>query len=112
MVTEIYDNLVPKMAAPVLQPECHVDYVRYRRDMPKALANLFLLLYKRELHIPSGDGSEFSLARDWEENTKNQGTVDLTAIDNQGQAVIINLKWSGHKRYRELVETHTAIRLA
>lgn len=106
--TELFDELLPVMAAPLQQPELAGELALARARVPLALEALVRLLVERGLEI---EGTE--LEREGVVGAlRLNGRLDLIVRQGARRAVI-DLKWTrSTKRYREMVAGGRAVQLA
>ena len=106
----LLDPLIDEMAAPLRLPELAAQLADARERLPLALAELARTLAENELEV---EASELQVSATFEDALAVRGAVDLVARDREGNAVIIDLKWtrSGKKRFEEL-KSGNAVQLA
>lgn len=108
--SEVFDTLLPMIAAPLQQPEHASELASARVRVPDALAELARLLRARDLKIVGAEvertgrhGAEFRL----------QGRLDLVVETATGDRGVIDLKWTKSARsYRNQIEEGRAVQLA
>ncbi|RVM25394.1 PD-(D/E)XK nuclease family protein [Sinorhizobium meliloti] len=106
--TELFEMLLPQIAAPLLQPEYAGELSAARELVPAALEALVGLLHKRELEVVGSElereGSHQDLAL--------QGRLDLL-VRRGPKVAVLDLKWTrSEKRYREEIAEGSAVQLA
>ncbi|WP_234888806.1 PD-(D/E)XK nuclease family protein [Sinorhizobium meliloti] len=106
--TELFEALLPQIAAPLLQPEYAGELSAARELVPAALEALVGLLHKRELEVVGSElereGSHQDLAL--------QGRLDLL-VRRGPKVAVLDLKWTrSEKRYREEIAEGSAVQLA
>ena len=110
---ELFDALVPKMAAELLLDGRELEMKRIKNTLQRAIRELVLginergLLVKKtekELH-EEGKQSSF-------EGIPFKGRADIYLEDKEGNAFVIDLKWSSSSKYKDWVEKHKALQLA
>lgn len=105
---ELFEKLLPRMAAPLQQPEFAGELAAARERVPAALEALVQILHARGLEVV---GSE--LDREGEVGgLALQGRLDLL-VRQGAMPAVIDLKWtSSARRYREEIAEGRAVQLA
>jgi len=108
---ELFDEMVPRMAATLLQPGREIEMNRYRMDMARAVFNLIKLINEAGLTYVA---SEVRIEKPFAENScRFVGIIDLLLSHRDGSRVFWDLKWSKRARYRrEELENNEALQLA
>ena len=114
---ELFDRLLPEMAAEMLLPGKHLQRERAKDTITGAVAALEQTVRRLGLLIVQ---SEQSLHAPWKLSVGNQqididlnGFADLELTDAAGAPFVLDLKYSyGRKHYTALVERGEAIQLA
>jgi RecB family exonuclease len=108
---ELYDLMVPEMAAPLLQPGLELERERYREAISRAIEKLVSLLQSARLKV---SGSEETFEKEFLLPGKTfEGRIDLLLETPGGEKVIWDLKWSTRAKYkREELEGGKALQLA
>ncbi|WOS65834.1 PD-(D/E)XK nuclease family protein [Sinorhizobium fredii] len=106
--TELFETLLPQIAAPLLQPEHAGELSAARELVPAALESLVRLLHERELEVAGSElereGSHHGLAL--------LGRLDLL-VRRGPQVAVLDLKWTrSERRYREEIAEGSAVQLA
>jgi hypothetical protein len=103
-----FENLLPQIAAPLLQPQHAGELAAAREMVPRALEALVRLLHSQGLEIV---GSEID--RDGQHKALHlQGRLDLL-VRRGSQVAVLDLKWTrSERRYRDEVANGRAIQLA
>ncbi|WP_339073133.1 PD-(D/E)XK nuclease family protein [Sinorhizobium meliloti] len=106
--SEHFENLLPQIAAPLLQPQHAGELAAAREMVPRALEALVRLLHSQELEIV---GSEID--RDGRHGALHlQGRLDLL-VRRGSQVAVLDLKWTrSERRYQDEVANGRAIQLA
>ncbi|MCL6422640.1 PD-(D/E)XK nuclease family protein [Brachybacterium sp. JHP9] len=113
----MFDALVPRLAAELALPEREAERSTLREQATHALTELFTRLRDAGLRI-TGTESRFELpllleVAGREHAVQFVGSRDLDAVSEDGQRIVIDLKWShAQRRYTELYEAGDAIQLA
>ncbi len=106
----LFDQLLPKIAAPLQRPEHARDLAAARVRVPAALVELARLLRDRNLRVV---GSEVERARTPASGLRLKGRLDLVVQTADGVPGVIDLKWTrSSKRYEKEVADGAAIQLA
>lgn len=106
--TDLFEMLLPQIAAPLMQPEYAGELSAARELVPAALESLVDLLHRRKLEVVGSElkreGSYRGLAL--------QGRLDLL-VRRGPQVAVLDLKWTrSEKRYREEIAEGSAVQLA
>lgn len=106
----LLDARIDELAAPIRHPEFADELAFARRRLPEAMASLAETLIANNLMV---EGTEMQVSAECEEALALTGSVDLVARDRNGNAVIVDLKWtrSDKSRIKEL-EEGSAVQLA
>lgn len=106
----LLEEVIPRSAAPLLQPEHAVDLVQARRRLPAALEALARTLARNRLSVVD---TERWVEAQPEGAPPLHGAIDLLTTDDAGAPAILDLKWTRSRSYRvaELKEGR-AIQLA
>ncbi|MBP1886531.1 PD-(D/E)XK nuclease family protein [Sinorhizobium mexicanum] len=105
---DLFEVLLPQIAAPLLQPELAGELSAARDLVPAALVSLVRLLHERKLEVV---GSE--LEREGShQNLALQGRLDLL-VRRGSRVAVLDLKWTrSERRYREEIAEGSAVQLA
>jgi len=105
---DLFEVLLPQIAAPLLQPEHAGELSAARELVPAALESLVRLLHERKLEVV---GSE--LEREGShQNLALHGRLDLL-VRRGPQVAVLDLKWTrSERRYREEIAEGGAVQLA
>jgi len=107
---DLFGELVPKMAAELLEPGRELERERYRYSACDAVEALIAAIDAAGLHVVNTEG--------WVDGKQLAGVafggyIDLLLEDDVGTAFVIDLKWSGSTKYkREEIERGEALQLA
>jgi ATP-dependent helicase/nuclease subunit B len=95
------ESRIDQLAAPLRHPELAEELTFARRRLPAAMAGLAQTLRDNALTV---EETEMQASGTFEELLTIRGAIDLVARDTQGNAVIVDLKWSrsGKSRVEEL----------
>ncbi|MFC0804602.1 PD-(D/E)XK nuclease family protein [Ensifer sp. P24N7] len=106
--TELFETLLPQIAAPLLQPEHAGELSSARELVPAALESLVRLLHERDLEVV---GSE--LEREGShQGLSLHGRLDLL-VRRGSQVAVLDLKWTrSERRYLEQIADGSAVQLA
>jgi len=108
--SELFDELVPQMAAELLEPGRELERERYRYSTCDAVDALIHAIDAAGLHVVKTEG--------WVDGKQLDGVpfggyIDLLLEDETGKTFVIDLKWSGSAKYkREEIEKGEALQLA
>jgi len=108
--SELFDELVPQMAAELLEPGRELERDRYRYSTCDAVDTLIHAIDAAGLHVVNTEG--------WVDGKQLDGVpfggyIDLLLEDEAGKTFVIDLKWSGSTKYkREEIEKGEALQLA
>jgi RecB family exonuclease len=107
----LFDEMVPQMAATLLQPEREIERSRYRADMARAIFHLTELINASGLEYKA---SEMQVEKPFIKNASAfTGIIDLLLTRKDGSIVFWDLKWSKRAKYRrEELENREALQLA
>lgn len=105
-VGELFDELLPSDAAPLLLPGASIERQQVRRQLVETIVALSQALAKRDLTIA---GVEVPTEVPWRGRVLT-GRIDLLATRSEGE-VVVDLKW-GMSRYRELIARGRSVQLA
>ncbi|MEY9631014.1 PD-(D/E)XK nuclease family protein [Sinorhizobium fredii] len=106
--TELFEMLLPQIAAPLLQPEHASELSAARELVPAALESLVGLLHQRALEVV---GSELEREGSYR-GLSLQGRLDLL-VRRGPQVAVLDLKWTrSERRYREEIVNGSAVQLA
>lgn len=87
----LYDELVPKMAAPLLLPENQSLYRRVRKELQKSMQQFAKFLEETKIKIIE---SESTYKKLWQDDIEFEGRLDLIGKTPTDRTVIIDAKWS------------------
>lgn len=106
----IYEELVPKMAAPLLAKGRRVEYGRLRTRMADAVMFLAQTIGEYGLKV---DHVEKTFFDDLPDGTKVEGRMDVVLSDQAGNRFVIDMKWTGSaKKKEEEIADGRALQLA
>jgi len=108
--SELFDELVPQMAAELLEPGRELERKRYRHSTCDAVDALIRAIDAAGLHVVNTEGRVDGKQLD---GVPFSGYIDLLLEDEEGKTFVIDLKWSGTSKYkREEIEKGEAMQLA
>ncbi|TVQ96862.1 MAG: PD-(D/E)XK nuclease family protein [Desulfovibrionales bacterium] len=107
----VYEQLLPEMAAGLLQEGQAVERQQNRERICESVTALALMLEQCSLTV---EDAELYLTKPVQElNTEFQGSLDLVLKDKNGNRAILDLKWSKYSKYkREELQAGLALQLA
>jgi ATP-dependent helicase/nuclease subunit B len=106
--SELFESLLPQMAALLQQPEYAGELAAARELVPGALESLVKLLHDRRLEVV---GTEIECEADVGELAL-QGRLDIL-VRRDSRTAVLDLKWTGNdRRFREEIIEGRAIQLA
>jgi RecB family exonuclease len=109
-VTAAFDELVPAMAAPLLQPEHAGELAEARSRIPDAVTHLVDVLRRKNLAVVATEASREAVFAD---GLQVKGRLDLLVQHTTGGLGVIDLKWTrSAKRRRQEVADGRALQLA
>ncbi|SOC43095.1 PD-(D/E)XK nuclease family protein [Ureibacillus acetophenoni] len=88
---EIFDNLVPKMAAMLLLPENQSLLRKVRRDLQKSMHQFATFLENTGVSITETEGI---YSKQWKDNINFEGRLDLIGKTTSGRTMLFDAKWS------------------
>ncbi|SOC16631.1 PD-(D/E)XK nuclease superfamily protein [Ureibacillus xyleni] len=91
MTGEIFDRLVPKMAAMLLLPENQSLHRKVRRDLQKSMQQFAAFLENSGVTITETEGI---YNKQWQEGVHFEGRLDLVGQTASGRTVLFDAKWS------------------
>ena len=94
---KLFDDLVPKMAAELLQPSSTLDKKRYKETLQKAIQHLVTEINARGLKVVETEKNIEGLK--FQEDIPFSGRIDIYLEDAQKQPYVIDLKWSSSIEY-------------
>ena len=105
---ELFEELLPRMAAPLQQPQLAGELAAARQMVPAALEALVRLLHDRKLEVVGAEierqGAVGGLAL--------QGRMDLL-VRRSAKVAVLDMKWThSERRYREEIAEGRAVQLA
>lgn len=106
---QLFEELVPQMAAPLLLPEQNSNRRRVLDDMKKSMRQFARFVQEAEISIRE---TEKMASKQWEQGVLLEGRLDLYGKTKSGRPLIFDAKWSRQpRRYKALLE-QGAIQLA
>ncbi|MEK5039151.1 PD-(D/E)XK nuclease family protein [Sporosarcina sp. FSL K6-3457] len=88
---DLFDEIVPKMAATLLLPEHHSLFRRVRNDLQKSMQQFAKFLEDSKITIIE---TESTHNKSWENEIKFEGRLDLIGKTPTKKTVILDAKWS------------------
>lgn len=104
---QVLDEMLPGVAAPLLQPGMGNELAQLRGQLAAAVAALARLLERAELSVISVEESLTGVL----DGQPLNGRIDLRLRDASGSEAIVDLKWGG-SAYRDLLKSGRAVQLA
>jgi len=105
---ELFDHLLPRIAAPLQQPEFAGELAAARERVPAALEALVRLLHDRGLEVVGAELDREGTAQ----GLALQGRLDLV-VRRDDVLAVVDLKWTRSvRRYRDEVADGRAVQLA
>ena len=106
--TALFDDLLPRIAAPLQQPELAGELAAARERVPAALEALVRMLHDRGLEVVGAELDREGAAK----GLALQGRLDLLVRRGSASAVV-DLKWTRSvRRYRDEIADGRAVQLA
>lgn len=100
---EWFDELTPKLAATLLEPQHRIDFNEIRTKLQKSLQQFFKVLNNAGIQI---EHTEMELQKSWNDNVDFKGRLDLVGKTRTGNKMLIDAKWSKYpKGYQKRLET-------
>lgn len=87
----IYDELVPKMAAPLLLPENQSLRTKVRDDLQKSMKQFAQFIEQSNITITE---TEATHNKQWQDKVAFEGRLDLIGKTPSNRTVILDAKWS------------------
>lgn len=107
---ELLDARIDQLAAPLRHAELTTELAFARDRLPSAMAYLATVLAENGLAV---EATELQVSGTFESALSVRGAVDLVARDRNGNAVIIDLKWTKSARARlDELRSGRAVQLA
>lgn len=107
---ELFDELVPKMAAPLLEPGEEAGRRAYREMVARSVDRLVGQLADAKLVV---EAVEKPVARTIPGSTVElRGKIDMVAAAASGRRAVVDFKWRGVKKRRTQLAEGTAVQLA
>lgn len=91
MTANLYDDLVPKMAATLLLPENQSLYRKVRDDLQKSMQQFAKFLTESNISITE---TESTHQKPWDDGVEFEGRLDLIGKSPLNRTVILDAKWS------------------
>ncbi|WP_342472463.1 PD-(D/E)XK nuclease family protein [Metasolibacillus sp. FSL H7-0170] len=91
MTGSLYDELVPKLAAPLLLPENQSLRSRVRNDLQKSMRQFANFLDVSKIVITETESSHQKI---WQDEIEFEGRLDLIGKTPSNRTVILDAKWS------------------
>ncbi|MBM7572931.1 PD-(D/E)XK nuclease family protein [Aquibacillus albus] len=99
---ELFDEWVPKLAAPLLKPEKTRLLNQTRFHLQESLKKFFLVLNEAGINIHY---TEHELQKPWNHNVEFKGILDLVGETPSGNKMLIDAKWSKRtQNYKKRIE--------
>ncbi|WP_431026738.1 RecB family exonuclease [Lysinibacillus sp. LZ02] len=91
LTASLYDELVPKMAAPLLLPENQSLRTRVRYDLQKSMQQFAKFIDESKITITETEGTHH---KSWQDDIEFEGRLDLIGKTPSNRTVIVDAKWS------------------
>ncbi|WP_462411665.1 PD-(D/E)XK nuclease family protein [Neobacillus sp. Marseille-QA0830] len=88
---ELFDELTPMMAAPLLEPKNGVTRSETRFNLQKSLQKFFKVLNDAGIKIQH---TELELQKPWTGEVEFKGRLDLVGQTQSGSKILLDAKWS------------------
>ncbi|QQE80463.1 PD-(D/E)XK nuclease family protein [Alicyclobacillus sp. SO9] len=99
---DLFDDLVPQYARPLLEPQNGVLLTETRILLQKALGRFCQFLNETGIQI---DETEYPIEKQWSDSIKMGGRLDLVGKTESGSRLLFDAKWSRRpNKYREKLE--------
>lgn len=99
---ELFDELMPKLAAPLLEPKNSILRNETRRQLQTSLQQFFKVLNQAGIQIQH---TELDLQKPWSEGVEFKGRLDLVGETRTGKKILFDAKWSRKpSNYKERLE--------
>lgn len=99
---ELFDELMPKLAAPLLEPKNSILRNETRRHLQTSLQQFFKVLDQAGVQIQH---TELDLQKPWSEGVEFKGRLDLVGETRTGKKILFDAKWSRKpSNYKERLE--------
>lgn len=90
-VGELFDELTPKLAAPLLEPKNNITRNETRTHLQKSLQQFFKVLNQAGIQIKH---TELELQKPWSNGVDFKGRLDLVGETRTGKKILFDAKWS------------------
>lgn len=105
---ELFDELVPQMAAELLLDGRNVEKIRIKNTLQRSIGELVRGINERGLLVKATEkplsGTFLGMGF--------IGYSDIYLEDRNGNAFVIDMKWSISPQYKDMIESHKALQLA
>ncbi|MEH7417081.1 PD-(D/E)XK nuclease family protein [Neobacillus drentensis] len=99
---ELYDQLTPMLAAPLLEPKNAVRRNETRLSLQKSLQKFFRVVNQAGIQI---EHTELELQKTWNSEVEFKGRLDLVGKTQNGNKILLDAKWSKRpKNYKAKLE--------
>lgn len=88
---ELFDELTPMLAAPLLEPKNSVKLNQTRRSLQKAIGQFFKVLNEAGISIKH---TEIEKEKSWDDKVLFKGRMDLVGETPSGRKILFDAKWS------------------
>ena len=106
--SKLFDQLVPQMAAELLQDGKTVELKRTRDTLCRAIKSLVTVINNQGLKVK---GMEKEVGGTFK-GMAFTGKIDLYLEDDAGKPFVIDMKWSSNNKYKNMLEKDSALQLA
>lgn len=88
---ELFDELTPLLAAPLLEPKNGITRNQTRRKLQKAIGQFFKVLNNAGITIKH---TEIEMKKPWNDHVEFKGRMDLVGETRTGRRILFDAKWS------------------
>ncbi|WP_338452538.1 PD-(D/E)XK nuclease family protein [Niallia oryzisoli] len=88
---ELFDQMVPSLAATLLEPKNGITRSETRTRLQKSLMQFFKVLNHAGIQI---EHTEIEIEKPWNEKVKFKGRLDLVGKSKTGKKLLLDAKWS------------------
>ena len=99
---ELFEEMTPMLAAPLLEPKNKVKLSQTKRSMQKAIGQFFKVLNEAGISIRH---TEYEMEKNWNDKVKFKGRMDLVGETPSGRTILFDAKWSSRPaHYKKRIE--------
>lgn len=101
-VGELFDQLTPMLAAPLLEPQNGIVRNETRYKLQTSIGHFFKVLNRAGIEIQH---TELEVQKPWDEGVEFKGRLDLVGETSTGKKILFDAKWSKRPaNYKERLE--------